>query len=128
MSLKVEDNEGASSEKTCYISVSAINDAPVITAPSSFSTEEDRAVALKGISVEDVDIEEIRGVSVSSPILRVLEARGWIEAIGHRDVPGRPVLFATTEDFLNDLNLSLKYLSSQVIAPASPNAPKFFVG
>jgi segregation and condensation protein B len=34
-----------------------------------------------------------------------LEARGWIEAIGHRDVPGRPVLFATTEDFLNDLNL-----------------------
>ena len=61
MSLKVEDNEGASSEKTCYISVSAINDAPVITAPSSFSTEEDRAVALKGISVEDVDIEEIRG-------------------------------------------------------------------
>jgi len=51
------------------------------------------------------DIEEIRGVSVSSPILRVLEARGWIEAIGHRDVPGRPVLFATTEDFLNDLNL-----------------------
>lgn len=51
------------------------------------------------------DIEEIRGVSVSSPILKVLEARGWIEAIGHRDVPGRPVLFATTEDFLNDLNL-----------------------
>lgn len=51
------------------------------------------------------DIEEIRGVSVSSPILKVLEARGWIEAIGHRDVPGRPILFATTEDFLNDLNL-----------------------
>jgi segregation and condensation protein B len=59
------------------------------------------------------DIEEIRGVSVSSPILRVLEARGWIEAIGHRDVPGRPVLFATTEDFLNDLNLrSLEELPS----------------
>ena len=59
------------------------------------------------------DIEEIRGVSVSSPILRVLEARGWVEAIGHRDVPGRPVLFATTEDFLNDLNLrSLEELPS----------------
>ena len=51
------------------------------------------------------DIEEIRGVSVSAPVLKVLEARGWIEAIGHRDVPGRPVLFATTKDFLNDLNL-----------------------
>lgn len=51
------------------------------------------------------DIEEIRGVSVSGPVLKVLEARGWIEAIGHRDVPGRPVLFATTNDFLNDLNL-----------------------
>ena len=51
------------------------------------------------------DIEEIRGVTVSSPILRTLEARGWIEAIGHRDVPGRPALYATTRNFLNDLNL-----------------------
>ncbi|MEK7843202.1 MAG: SMC-Scp complex subunit ScpB, partial [Pseudomonadota bacterium] len=51
------------------------------------------------------DIEEIRGVAVSSPVLRTLEARGWIEAIGHRDVPGRPALYATTRNFLNDLNL-----------------------
>lgn len=51
------------------------------------------------------DIEEIRGVSVSSPILKALEARGWIGAVGHRDVPGRPVLYATTACFLNDLNL-----------------------
>jgi segregation and condensation protein B len=51
------------------------------------------------------DIEEIRGVAVSSPVLRTLEARGWIEAIGHRDVPGRPALYATTKNFLNDLNL-----------------------
>tara|TARA_Y100001936_G_scaffold243230_1_gene281753 strand:- start:314 stop:934 length:621 start_codon:yes stop_codon:yes gene_type:complete len=51
------------------------------------------------------DIEEIRGVSVSSSVLKVLEARGWIEAIGHRDVPGRPTLFATTNHFLDDLNL-----------------------
>ena len=51
------------------------------------------------------DIEEIRGVTVSSPVLRTLEARGWIEAIGHRDVPGRPALYATTRSFLNDLNL-----------------------
>jgi segregation and condensation protein B len=51
------------------------------------------------------DIEEIRGVSVSSQILKALEARGWIGAVGHRDVPGRPVLYATTACFLSDLNL-----------------------
>jgi len=51
------------------------------------------------------DIEDIRGVAVSSQILKTLESRGWIGAVGHRDVPGRPVLYATTGDFLNDLNL-----------------------
>jgi segregation and condensation protein B len=51
------------------------------------------------------DIEEIRGVAVSSNILKTLETRGWIEAVGQRNVPGRPSLYATTESFLNDLNL-----------------------
>lgn len=51
------------------------------------------------------DIEEIRGVAVSSQILKTLEARGWIEAIGTRDTPGRPELFATTKQMLDDLNL-----------------------
>lgn len=51
------------------------------------------------------DIEEIRGVSTSSAILKTLSIRGWIEAVGHRSVPGKPALFATTENFLNDLNL-----------------------
>ena len=51
------------------------------------------------------DIEEIRGVSVSSSVLKTLTARGWIEAIGHRNVPGKPALFATTPHFLDDLNL-----------------------
>jgi segregation and condensation protein B len=51
------------------------------------------------------DIEEIRGVAVSSPVIKVLESRGWILAVGYRDVPGRPALYATTADFLNDLNL-----------------------
>lgn len=51
------------------------------------------------------DIEEIRGVSVSGSILKALESRGWISAVGHRDVPGRPILYATTAIFLNDLNL-----------------------
>lgn len=51
------------------------------------------------------DIEEIRGVSVSSSVLKTLIARGWIEAVGHRNVPGKPALFATTQHFLDDLNL-----------------------
>ncbi|MDH5479234.1 MAG: SMC-Scp complex subunit ScpB [Nitrosomonas sp.] len=51
------------------------------------------------------DIEDIRGVSVSSAILKTLIARGWIDDVGHRNVPGKPTLFATTQSFLNDLNL-----------------------
>ena len=51
------------------------------------------------------DIEEIRGVSVSGTILKALESRGWITPLGHRDVPGRPALYGTTVNFLNDLNL-----------------------
>src|ERR671932_6689 len=51
------------------------------------------------------DIEDIRGVTVSSNILKSLEARGWIDVVGHREVPGRPALYATTKTFLDDLNL-----------------------
>jgi len=51
------------------------------------------------------DIEDIRGVVVSPNIIKALEARGWIDVVGHREVPGRPELFATTRRFLDDLNL-----------------------
>ena len=51
------------------------------------------------------DIEEIRGVTVGSQVIRTLEERGWIDAVGHRDVPGRPALFATTKQMLDDLGL-----------------------
>ena len=51
------------------------------------------------------DIEDIRGVVVSSNIMKALEARGWIDVIGHREVPGRPAIFATTKQFLDDLSL-----------------------
>ncbi|HYG44109.1 MAG TPA: SMC-Scp complex subunit ScpB, partial [Bordetella sp.] len=51
------------------------------------------------------DIEDIRGVTVSSQIVKTLEDRGWIEVIGHRDAPGRPALFGTTRQFLDDLGL-----------------------
>lgn len=52
------------------------------------------------------DIEEIRGVTVASQMIKTLEERGWIEEIGHREVPGRPALFATTKQFLDDLGLA----------------------
>lgn len=52
------------------------------------------------------DIEDIRGVAVNAHVLRQLEDRGWIEAIGHREGPGRPALFATTRQFLDDLGLA----------------------
>src|SRR6266446_10667041 len=52
------------------------------------------------------DIEEIRGVTVNTQVVKQLEDRGWIEVIGHRDVPGRPALYATTKQFLDDLGLT----------------------
>ncbi|MBC3934515.1 SMC-Scp complex subunit ScpB [Undibacterium sp. CY7W] len=72
------------------------------------------------------DIEEIRGVTVSSQMIKTLEDRGWIETIGHRDVPGRPALFATTKHFLSDLGLGsldqlppLQQISKEQVAPES---------
>ena len=59
------------------------------------------------------DIEEIRGVAVSSHVLKTLETRGWIDVVGTRDVPGKPSLYATTKQLLDDLNLrSLQELPS----------------
>ena len=51
------------------------------------------------------DIEDVRGVTVSSSVIKTLEERGWIEVVGHREVPGRPALFSTTAEFLDDLGL-----------------------
>ena len=51
------------------------------------------------------DIEDIRGITVSTRIIRSLMEKNWIKVSGYRDVPGRPSLFITTKDFLNDLNL-----------------------
>jgi segregation and condensation protein B len=72
------------------------------------------------------DIEEIRGVTVTSQIVKQLEDRGWIEAIGYRETPGRPALYATTKQFLDDLGIaSLDQLPELDVlgdAPASLNA------
>jgi segregation and condensation protein B len=51
------------------------------------------------------DIEDIRGVTVTTQIVKALEDRGWIETIGHRETAGRPALYATTRQFLDDLGL-----------------------
>jgi len=52
------------------------------------------------------DIEDIRGVSVSSQIMKTLQERGWVKVVGHREVPGRPQLYATTAEFLDYFNLA----------------------
>jgi segregation and condensation protein B len=51
------------------------------------------------------DIEEVRGVTASAEVIGRLEERGWVEVIGHKEVPGRPALYATTKIFLDDLGL-----------------------
>ena len=51
------------------------------------------------------DMEDIRGVTINALILKQLEDRGWVEVIGHRETVGRPALFATTRQFLDDLGL-----------------------
>ncbi|MFT3856820.1 MAG: SMC-Scp complex subunit ScpB [Aquabacterium sp.] len=77
------------------------------------------------------DIEDIRGVTVSSNIVKQLEDRGWIEVIGHREAPGRPGLYATTKQFLDDMGLaSLSQLPtldglpvSQALLPGLEDVP-----
>ncbi|MFN7836160.1 MAG: SMC-Scp complex subunit ScpB [Burkholderiaceae bacterium] len=70
------------------------------------------------------DIEAIRGVTVSSAIIRLLEDRGWVQAIGHRETPGRPALLATTPQFLADLGLhdlrNLPSPDSDIFSAADP--------
>ena len=68
------------------------------------------------------DMEDIRGVAVNSQIIKQLEDRGWIEVIGYREAAGRPALFATTRQFLDDLGLAtleeLPTLDGQAAAAA----------
>jgi segregation and condensation protein B len=52
------------------------------------------------------DMEDIRGVTINTQILKQLEDRGWVEVIGHREAAGRPALYATTRQFLDDLGLA----------------------
>jgi segregation and condensation protein B len=72
------------------------------------------------------DIEEIRGVTVSSQVLKALEDRGWVETIGHREAPGRPALFATTRQFLDDL--ALNSLDQLPVLDGPPTAAVFDPG
>tara|TARA_A100000164_G_C21898427_1_gene769220 strand:+ start:552 stop:1241 length:690 start_codon:yes stop_codon:yes gene_type:complete len=70
------------------------------------------------------DIEEIRGVSFNSNALKLLEDRGWIDIVGHREVPGRPELLATTKKFLDDLGL----LSLEDLPSLKHSQEKLFIG
>jgi segregation and condensation protein B len=67
------------------------------------------------------EIEEIRGVAVSSNVMKQLEDRGWVEVIGHKDTVGRPGLYATTKQFLDDLSLT-NLQSLPVLEDAAPMA------
>src|SRR5262252_7291096 len=81
------------------------------------------------------DIENVRGVSVSTEVIRRLEERNWVEVLGHKEVPGRPALYGTTKTFLDDLGLrSLEELPpledivksldlAQIPTPVSQPAP-----
>ena len=68
------------------------------------------------------EIEAVRGVAVNTQIVRTLEERGWITVVGHKEVPGRPALFVTTTQFLNDFGLkSLEELPNAedlIVTPA----------
>ena len=75
------------------------------------------------------DMEDIRGVTISSQIIKQLEDRGWVEVIGHRETVGRPGLYATTRQFLDDLGLSsldqLPALDAVLSTPeAGPGLPR----
>ena len=65
------------------------------------------------------DIEDVRGVGVSTQIIQALETRGWIDIVGHRETPGRPALYATTTKFLDDLGLR----SLEELPPLAPHLP-----
>ncbi|CAI8154949.1 MAG: Segregation and condensation protein B [Pseudidiomarina mangrovi] len=75
------------------------------------------------------DIEAIRGVSVSSQIIKTLQERGWIKVVGHREVPGRPQLYATTNEFLDyfglqDLSQLPDIPAAATASPIAETAPK----
>jgi segregation and condensation protein B len=71
----------------------------------SKATLETLAIIAYRQPVTRAEIEQIRGVTVSSPIIRTLLDREWIRVVGHREIPGRPAVYATTAQFLADLNL-----------------------
>jgi segregation and condensation protein B len=75
--------------------------------------------------VTRADIEDIRGVAVVTTVVKQLEDRGWVEIIGHKEAVGRPVLYATTRKFLDDLGLSSLDQLPLVEEPGAETATKF---
>lgn len=83
----------------------------------SRATLETLAVIVYQQPVTRHDIEQIRGVAVNPQIMKTLQERGWIEVIGQREIPGRPFLYATTQQFLDDLGVK----SIQALPPLTFN-------
>ena len=92
----------------------------------SRATMETLAIIVYRQPVTRGDIEDIRGVTVSGPIVKQLEERGWIEAIGYREAPGRPALYATSRQFLDDLGLAS--LDQLPVLDVPPSAAVFDAG
>jgi segregation and condensation protein B len=67
------------------------------------------------------DMEDIRGVTINSLLIKQLEDRGWVEVIGHREAPGRPGLYATTKQFLDDLGLASLDQLPMLESPLQPS-------
>ncbi len=72
--------------------------------------------------ITKAEIEDIRGVSINSSSLKLIKEKEWIQVLGHKDIPGRPILWGTTKTFLNDFNLkSLEDLPSINLDVVSEN-------
>lgn len=92
--------ETASSLKKYVFNYSQLK--PIVLSKATLETI---AIIVYRQPVTRIEIENIRGVSVSSNIIKTLQERNWIKIIGHKNVPGKPALFATTKQLLDDLHI-----------------------
>src|SRR6267142_11670 len=112
------------------------NEVKIVLEAALLAVQETLAIIAYRQPVTRGDIENVRGVSVSTEVIRRLEERNWIEVLGHKEVPGRPALYGTTKVFLDDLGLrSLEELPpledivktldlTQIPTPAPQPAPE----
>ena len=102
--LQLEDSYQMCTQSKYYSNLIRIASAPKKQVLSDVVLETLSIIAYRQ-PVTRGDIEEIRGVTVATQVIKALEERGWVDVVGHRDTPGRPALLATTKKFLDDLGL-----------------------